>query len=174
MTRTGPLRYTENLILSLALGALTIIPLAEIVLRRLLHTGISGAPSLVQHLTLIVGMLGAAIAARENRLLSLSTLVDLVKGKLRTPDQVFCGACAAAVSLALCVAGIQFVMAETVAKKILAYGIPVRTIQILLPVGFAIITLRLLFRCSSSWGARIIAALIAAAIISIGAIPSVV
>src|SRR4030095_8773841 len=133
MTRTGPLRYTENLILSLTLAALTIIPLAEIVLRRLLHAGISGAPSLVQHLTLAAGMLGAVIAARENRLLGLSTISNTLKGRAGAAVRIFCGACAATISVALCIAGIQFVMAERIAERILAYGIPVWVVQAMLP-----------------------------------------
>src|ERR1051326_8678639 len=77
------LRYAEDLSLSLALASLVVIPLAEVVSRRLFRSGISGAPYLVQHLTLIVSMIGGAIAARENRLLALSTVGTALKGKLR-------------------------------------------------------------------------------------------
>ena len=63
----------ENVLISVALGLMILLPLAEIVL-RFWHKGISGSSFLEQHLTLIVGMLGGAIAAREQRLLSLSTL----------------------------------------------------------------------------------------------------
>ena len=63
------LRRSEDLSVSLALAAMVILPLAEIVLRTSLGIGISGANSLIQHLTL-VGMLGGAVAAREDRHLS--------------------------------------------------------------------------------------------------------
>ena len=52
---------------------MALLPLAEIVSRAMLPAGISGAASFTQHLALVVGMLGAAVAAREGRLLSLST-----------------------------------------------------------------------------------------------------
>src|SRR5258705_10131428 len=76
-------RQAEDLLLVVPLLALMALPLSEIVLRRF-HTGISGAAAFVQHFTLIVGMIGGAIAARQNRLLSFSTLSSFFKGKLQT------------------------------------------------------------------------------------------
>ena len=64
-----------------ALAIMALLPLAEIVLRAMLHVGISGAASFTQHLALVVGMLGAAVAARQGRLLSLSTLDSLLDGR---------------------------------------------------------------------------------------------
>jgi C4-dicarboxylate transporter, DctM subunit len=162
LRRFQPLRYVENLALSLTLAALTIIPLAEIVLRRLLHAGISGAPSLVQHLTLAAGMLGAVIAARENRLLGLSTISNTLKGRAGAAVRIFCGACAATISVALCIAGIQFVMAERIAERILAYGIPVWVVQAMLPAGFGMIALRLILHSSQTRIGRTGTAILAA------------
>jgi TRAP-type C4-dicarboxylate transport system permease small subunit len=67
------LREGENSLVVLALGALMALPLMEMVLRRF-HSGISGSSAFVQNLTLMVGMLGGAVAAREGRLLSFSPL----------------------------------------------------------------------------------------------------
>ena len=61
--------YVENLLISLALAAMMLIPLAESGLRAAFSLGIPGSTSVVQHLTLVVGMLGGAVAAREDRLL---------------------------------------------------------------------------------------------------------
>ena len=84
----------ENLLLSLVLGLLVALPLLEAVLRKMLHVGVSNSASIVQHLTLVVGMLGAAVAARENRLLVLSRLGELLSepwrklaAQLRDPPQ---------------------------------------------------------------------------------------
>src|SRR5438128_12454366 len=57
--RSHPLRTVENLALALALAGLVVLPLVEIVLRKFVHTGISGASSFVENLTLVAGMLGA-------------------------------------------------------------------------------------------------------------------
>ena len=65
-------RNGENLAVSLALAAMVVLPLAEIVLRKIFHTGISGSTAFVQHFCLIVGMLGGAVAARDDRLVRLA------------------------------------------------------------------------------------------------------
>ena len=153
----------ENAVMSGVLTALIVLPLLEAFLRKTLHFGISGSAALVEHLTLIVGMVGAAIAAREKRLLPLSTLGGLLKGRLGRLAGVFGGSCAAAVSAMLGVAGVEFVLAERQSGEVLAYGIPVWVVQAIIPAGCALITLRLLRHSVDSWAGRAVAALLAAA-----------
>ena len=52
---------------------MAILPLAEIVVRPLLAGGIPGSIPFVQHLTLWVAFVGAALAAREGKLVALAT-----------------------------------------------------------------------------------------------------
>ena len=47
-------------------------------------------PAIVQHLTLVVGMMGAAVAARDNRLLALSRLGDLLNRALAETGRRVC------------------------------------------------------------------------------------
>src|SRR3954452_11341655 len=84
----------ENYGLSAALLLLILLPIAEIVLRRAFAIGISGSTTIVQHLTLVISMLGAAVAARESRLLSLATTTFLAP-RLRRVAAVISGAVAA-------------------------------------------------------------------------------
>ena len=72
----------ENTLATLALGGIMLLPLGEIVLRRVNSTGIPGAAPFTLNLTLWVGLLGAAIAAREGKLLTLATGEFLPKGKV--------------------------------------------------------------------------------------------
>ncbi len=131
-----------------------VLPLLEAVLRKTLHTGLSNAASVVQHLTLVVGMMGAAIAARDNRLLSLSRLGDLLSGNGRKLAAAFCGATAVAVSVLLAVAGVNFVLAERPSGAILAYGVPVWVLQASIPLGFGVMALRLAGHSATSWRGR--------------------
>jgi TRAP-type C4-dicarboxylate transport system permease small subunit len=85
----------ENALLVIALALLTILPLLEILLRKF-HTGISGSSAFVQHLTLIVGMVGGAIAARENRLLSFTSVSSFLKGLAQSGARVLSSSVAAA------------------------------------------------------------------------------
>jgi tripartite ATP-independent transporter DctM subunit len=167
------LRRSEDLLVSLALAAMVILPLAEIVLRTSLGIGISGANSLIQHLTLIVGMLGGAVAAREDRLLSLSTGVSFLHGPLKLAARLLSGSCAAVICVFLSVASIQFVWTEKEAGTLLAYGIPTWIIQLILPLGFALVGLRLLWHTSETWQGRGVAALIISAIVWAGIWPPI-
>lgn len=157
------LKSAENALVSLALFIMVLIPLAESFLRRTFHVGIPSSTSIVQHMVLVVGMLGGAIAAREGRLLALSTLGETsLRGIAKTASRVFTSGVSAAVSAFLSVAAYQFVVTERDAGKILAFGIPIWVVEWVLPIGFAVIAIRLLFHTSEKWGLRISAALCAA------------
>ena len=85
-TRTHPAPGTvptlvEDAIASLMLLVMVVLPLAEIVARRFAGGGIPGSTATVQHLTLWVGFLGAAIAAREGKLLALATGTFMPEGR---------------------------------------------------------------------------------------------
>lgn len=164
----------ENLVVSLALAAMVALPLTESFLRKIFQTGIEGSTSIVQHLVLVVGMLGGALAARECRLLKLSTIEEAwLKGKWKFASSVFTSAIAVAVSVGLCIAAFQFVAAERPAGKILAYGVSVWAIELVLPFGFALIAFQILRHASRFWTGRVLtAALAGAALLVSAAIPS--
>ena len=130
------------------MAAMLVVPLAEALLRRTLHLSIPGSVSLVQHMVLIVGMLGGAIAARENRLLALSNLADThLKGKWKDIARVFTSGLGAVICVFLAVAAFQFAWAERESGSTLFYGIPTWAVQFILPFGFALVGMRILWHC---------------------------
>ncbi len=163
----------ENAVLAAALAAMMLLPLVEALLRRTLQTGISGQAAIVQHFTLVVGMVGGAIAAREGRLLSLGTVELLARGALRTPARILSGAVATAVTVLLGVAGVQFVASERAAAGTLAYGLPLWLVQAVLPLGFALIAWRLVRRVGDHWRVRLAAAGLALLVIVVALFPPV-
>ncbi|MGA2176169.1 MAG: TRAP transporter large permease subunit [Verrucomicrobiota bacterium] len=167
------LRVGEDSLVTLALAALAVLPLLEIVLRRWFHSGISGATAIQQHLTLVISLLGGMLAARDRRLLSLSTLSQFLKGRWQIFARVYSSAVAAAISVFLCVAASQLVASEREGGNLMAYQIPIWTVQLIMPIGFAVIALRLLWNASGQWGGRLAALLLTAAIAGIGLHPFV-
>lgn len=155
---------TENLLLAVCMAALALIPVAEIALRALLGFGIAGAASFTQHFVLIVGMLGAAVAAREGRLISLAALPVLIQGRGAALARAFAGTIAVLVSATLCLASLQFVLAERAGGNVIAYGIPVWLGQAVLPFGFALIAWRLARSVAQSWPVRCALLALAAAV----------
>ena len=155
---TGPFRWlwqTENFFVALALAALMLLPLIEIVGRKLFHGGINGAAAFQQHLVLIIGLLGGMFAARDRRLLSLSTLTTFLKGRWQIFARVFSSAFAAGITVFLCLAAVQLVQSEKEGGKLLAYGIPLWTVQLIMPLGFGVIALRLLWHAADAWRGRL-------------------
>lgn len=161
------IRHTENLGVVLALAAMTLLPVIEMAIRTFFKQGIPASATIVQHLVLAVGMLGGAIAARENRLLALSVATHWFKGGWLTFARVFSYGFAAAITALLTVASWQFVTSQRSLGKIFAYGIPTWVVQLLIVIGFALVALRLVWHASDRWRWRLVTLLFAAAIIGI-------
>ena len=162
----------EDHVVAAALAAMVLLPLTEVVLRTFFHTGLFNSGSFVQHLTLAVGMAGGALAAREGRLLSLSTTTWL-RGSWPARARWLSFTVAAAISGALLLASWQFVSAEREGGQIFAAGVPFWVIQCILPIGFAVIALRLLYQAAPGWTGRIAALLVAGALIALTTWPPV-
>jgi tripartite ATP-independent transporter DctM subunit len=153
----------EDVATSLLLSAMVVLPLADVALRSTLHVGISSSALIVQHLGLLLGMLGGAIAAREGRLLALSTLGDRATEGLLAGARVFSRSLGSLVAAFLAVASYWFVQSEYRFGKTLVYGIPVWAVELALPIGFAVIAWRILYRASPAWRGRVAALAFAAA-----------
>lgn len=152
------LRRTENALLILSLAATVLLPLIEIVLRKYFHTGIPAQSALLQHLTLIIGMVGGAVAAREGKLLALSALTTALPPKWRALSHGWSGSAAAVIAGFLCIASAEFVRTDREGGTMIMEGFPAWWLQIVMPVGFGIIALRLAWRAASDWKGRLGAA----------------
>jgi C4-dicarboxylate transporter, DctM subunit len=150
---------TENRIASVALGGLMVLPLAQIAARRFLHAAIPGEAAIVSTLTLWLGMLGAAIAAREGKLLTLATGEFLPKGRVGAIAHVFAGAVGAMVATILAAGAVALVQSDRLAGDMLTPQIPLWVADLALPIGFALIALRLAWHASPSRAGRAAAAL---------------
>jgi C4-dicarboxylate transporter, DctM subunit len=164
---SGP-RMAENFLLALCLSAMVILPMLEMILRST-KIVLPGSSAIQSHLTLFVCMLGGAIAAREGRLLSLSTVTTFLKSRAKAAAQLFSGAVGAGFTAILFIASVRFVLQEKEAGNILAYGIPIWWAEIILPLGFAVIALRLLWHAANRWSGRAAALLLASAILAAAA-----
>jgi C4-dicarboxylate transporter, DctM subunit len=149
----------ENRVASVALGGLMVLPLAQIAARRFLHAAIPGEAAIVSTLTLWLGMLGAAIAAREGKLLTLATGEFLPKGRVGAIAHIFSGAVGAMVATLLAAGAVALVRSDRLAGDMLTPQIPVWVADLVLPVGFALIALRLAWHASPTRTGRAVAAL---------------
>lgn len=134
---------------SLLVGlVLALIGLAagQIIARTLFDSGWAWLDPLSRVLVLWTGMLGALAAARDDRHISLDALSRLLPAKARRIARVFTLGFAAAVSAALCWYSIGLVELDR-ESGIFAFGeVPAWQVELILPVAFALLTLRFLVR----------------------------
>ena len=140
------LALVEDGIASLALLVMVVLPLAEIVFRRAVGRGIPASQPIVQHLTLWVGFLGAAIAAREGKLLALATGTFIPQGLWRRAADILAAAFGACSALILAWGGYQMVMSERDAGANIGAGIQTWVAELVLPIAFALIAARIVWR----------------------------
>jgi C4-dicarboxylate transporter DctM subunit len=161
------LHRAENLLLIAALGAMVLLGVADLEIWEKLKIPIriAGADSLIKHLTLIVGMLGGMIAARECRLLSISSLTQFLPEKTKRRTALFSGIVATVVTVYLATAGFLFVNSEREFSDRMALDIPIWWVQAFIPIGFSIIAVRVLWHSAKTWQWRLVAfiAVVAAA-----------
>jgi len=150
---------TETLVASLALGGIMVLPLAEIFSRKVFSTAIPGSGAYAANLTLWLGMLGAAIAARDGKLLTLATGEFLPKGMIASVAHVIAGAFGTCVATLLTVGGIALVKSDRGVGDLIAGEVPVWVADLAIPVGFGLIAFRLVWKASPHWWGRALAAL---------------
>jgi C4-dicarboxylate transporter, DctM subunit len=129
-----------------ALLAMVVLPLLEIVWRRAFGRGVPASGPIVQHLTLWVGFLGAAMAARDGKLLALATGTFIPPGVWRRAADILAAAFGACAAVILAWGGWQMASFEREAGTQIGAGIPTWIAQIVLPIGFILIALRLVWR----------------------------
>ena len=141
-----------------ALTLMALLPILEMISRQWRLPGIPGSTLFVQHLTLWIAFIGAALAARSDRLLSLSANTFLPE-KWAGSVRIFVSAVGAAIAICLTWASARFVDAERLEAVPLAAGIPRWLAQAVMPAGFLAVALGIVWHAAPHGRGRLIAAL---------------
>jgi tripartite ATP-independent transporter DctM subunit len=144
------LRRAEEGVAAAALLGIALLPLLEIAVRRLWGVGVPGSVPFVQHGTLWVGFLGAALAARDGRLIALATGTLLPEGRARRVAETFAAAMTAAVATLLALAATALLAITRDAETVVAAGVRAWWLQLVLPLAFAGIALRSVWRAGEA------------------------
>jgi len=143
---------------ALALTLMALLPVAEMISRQFKLPGIPGSTVVVQHLTLWIAFLGAALAARDGRLLALSVntlLPERWAGSMR----IFVSAVGAAIAMCLAWAAAQFVNAERLDGGKLTTLLPRWVAESAMPAGFLCVALGIVWHAAPRSRGRLLAAL---------------
>jgi tripartite ATP-independent transporter DctM subunit len=154
---TSTFGHIEDVVAVAVLAVIVALPIVEFAAREFLGVSVRGAISAAQHLTLSITFIGAAIAARSDRLLALSTTKFLPEQwQLRV--KLWTGFLAVGVGSTLAIASVQLVLVDMEYGDTFAWGIPVWAASTVMPIVFIIITFRLFIYASDDWHRRLVVA----------------
>jgi C4-dicarboxylate transporter DctQ subunit len=136
----------EQTLISILLSIMILIAFLQIVLRNLFATGLSWGDPLVRNLVLWVGFIGAAIATREGKHIS----IDVVSQWVPARGKIFLEVIIQLFSFIICglltFAAVKFIRNEALTGSITFLGIRAWLPELILPVTFGLMTIRFGFR----------------------------
>jgi TRAP-type transport system small permease protein len=146
---------TEEVLLALLLVSMVLLAALQVLLRNIWDTGIDWADITVQNVTVLVGLLGAAVATSEGRHLNIDIFSRVLKGRAKIGLRVVIGLFSCFICYLLAKGGwtnyklnlapwVQnipegWTLAQNLKVQFLEGSIPQWMSQLLLPIGFSLI-----------------------------------
>jgi TRAP-type C4-dicarboxylate transport system permease small subunit len=135
----------EQTLVFILLSVMILIAILQIVLRNFFATGLTWGDPLVRNLVLWVGFIGAAIATREGKHISIDVVSQwvrsgrkvVIEGIIHVSSFIICGL--------LTFAAVKFVRNEALMGTITFLGISSWIPELILPITFGLMTLRYCF-----------------------------
>ena len=138
------LHRIEDGILVAILGLMICLAALQIVLRNFFGAGIVGGDMLVRILVLWIGLVGAMVAARQNKHISIDLVARYLPRRFNLPVKAFVELFVAVVCTLAAFYSYVFVLSEFYAGG-LAFGqVPVWVCEAIMPAAFAVMALRYL------------------------------
>jgi len=145
------LHLAEDALLGLLLSAMIALASTQILLRNLFDFGFVWIDPILRVLVLWLGLLGAAVATRNNRQISIDLLTRYLGEKTNHLAQAAAEQVSAWTCLVIAAHGFDWVRLDFVDGLIAFAGIPAWMLQAVIPLSFGLIGLRyLLFSWSSA------------------------
>jgi len=138
------LAYIESAFLITLLITMILLAFLQVILRNFFSTSILWGDIFLRHLVLWVGFLGAALATKESKHISIDVLSRILSPKLKKITGFVTNLFAAIVSFFLMKASFTFISYEKESQSTLFADIPVWIFQSIIVIGFALIMFRFL------------------------------
>jgi C4-dicarboxylate transporter, DctQ subunit len=136
----------EKALMVLFLGLMIVAAFAQIALRNFGGVGLPGSESLVRYLVLWVGFIGASLAAREGRHIT----IEVIKLRPSAGGRRYLAAvsqlCAVGVCTVMTWAAVKFVRDDAQIGNRTFLDLPTWVLETIIPAAFAIMSLRFLLR----------------------------
>ncbi len=136
------LHILEDALLVVAFLVLAGLAFAQIVLRNVAATGVAWADPLLRYLVLWIGLLGAMVAAREDRHITIDAVSYFLPPRTKCGVRVVTDAFTAGVCVVLARAAFHFVSGEKVAGATAFGFVPYWAAELILPLSFSVLAIR--------------------------------
>ena len=154
----------------LALALVSALPIGELLAREIFRASIPGAAPAIQYLTLWITFLGAALAARVDKLLALAT-TSFLSEPWRGRARLAVGFVTVAVTSCLFVASVELIRVDIEFGATAVWGIPVWAVSLVMPLAALGIIARVLWHAADDWRGRAAAGLGAIAPFALALLP---
>jgi len=156
--RHGWLWHLENGVSGVVLVLVAVLPTIEILARWIFKTGLHSSSDLTHHLVLWLTCLGGAITSRENKHITLSAGVDLIREPVKSWIGAVTAFIATTIATAMTWSALALVLIGFDPAKRIAF-LPVQLAAAVLPLGFALITARFIVHSPGKAPGRAVAGL---------------
>ncbi len=129
----------ETILLVVFLSVMVILAFAQVVLRNVLGGAFLWGDPIVRQMVMWSGFMGAAIAASQDRHISIDALTKFLKGRIKNVVHVITSLFAAVVCFYLAGAAWTFMQDERISGDELISGIPSWIGLSIIPVGFGLL-----------------------------------
>ena len=132
----------EQVLIVIVLTAMLLLAFLQVLLRNAWDFGLPWVDILLRHLVLWLGIMGASLATRMNRHIRIEVLTRFLPARHQRLVERGVLLFAAAVSTFLGVAAVDLVRQEQGTGSMAFGPVPTWMLQLVLPVGFAIVAFR--------------------------------
>jgi C4-dicarboxylate transporter DctQ subunit len=142
----GLIAKLENILIIILLSLMVAVSFLQVILRNLFDTGILWADPFLRYVVLWIAFIGASLATREDRHINIDVFTRLLSPGLRKFSSVITNFFASVVCLLLLRASIDFVKMEIDFPSVVFLGLKNWMLELIIPIGFGLMSLRFLFR----------------------------
>jgi len=136
------LSRVEQVLIAVLLTVMILLAFAQIVLRNFFASGIDWGDALVRYLVVWVGFIGAAVATKEGKHITIDVLSRGLTGAGNRAIRAISHFVSAAVCGMLTWAGIKFIFFEAQMGGVVFFKLPVWVPELIIPLTFGLMTLR--------------------------------
>lgn len=136
------LHRLEDGLLVLLLSLLIVLASSQILMRNLFDTGLVWIDPLLRVMVLWLGLIGAAVAAREHKHIQIDVLTRLLSRKIFFMLQTGVFLFSASICLIIAWSGARWILLDYEDQITGFTGIPAWALEIIIPISFAIIGIR--------------------------------